>query len=99
VGGWYNEIEANNKGGFIMVGIIFTILFIGLPLAAMIFWIICLEEYIRGRQANKRQPESVSADVMMRRKAMLVVSSVIAGTLLACVLGLVALFYMAIAFM
>ncbi len=95
----YNEIGTHYKGGFIMVGIIFTILFIGLPLAAVIFWIICLEEYIRGRQANKRQPESVSEDVMKRRKAMLIVSSVIAGTLLACVLGLVALFYMAIAFM
>lgn len=82
-----------------MTAIIFSILFIALPLAALLFWIISLEEYLSAKRKNKRQPGSVSDEVMKRRKTLLVVSSVIAGTLLVCVIGLVALFYMAIAFM
>lgn len=82
-----------------MTSIIFSVLFIGFPLAAVVFWVICLEEYLSGKRKNKHQPGTVSDEVMKRRKALLIVSSVIAGTLVACVVGLVTLFYMAIAFM
>lgn len=74
-------------------------LFVIFPIAMLVFWIICLEEYLRGKSMNKRQPGSVSDAVMHRRKALLIVSSVIAGVLLACVIGVIVLFYMVIAFM
>lgn len=68
-------------------------LFFGFPLAAVIFFVVSLVRYVRVKRSG--------ADPQERKKRgiLLIVSSIVAGALLAVVVGFIALLMMAIAFM
>lgn len=79
--------------------ILSQIVFYGIPLGALAFFIVSLVRFCGGRKANRLTPGAVSAEEMRARKIMLVVSSVIVGLLAAVVIGFTALLFMAVAFM
>ncbi len=76
-----------------MAGIFFSLLAVGLPIAAIIFFIVSLVRFLSGRKSGCEARE------MKRRKILLVVSSIIMAVLVASIIGMIALLYMAIAFM
>ncbi len=76
-----------------------VILYIGIPIAALVFFAVSLILYCRGRHQNKTSPGSVPAEKMHIRKICLIISAVIAGIMAAMVLGIAALLMMAVAFM
>ena len=79
--------------------ILSQIVFYGIPLGALAFFIVSLVRFCGGRKANRLTPGAVSAEEMRARKIMLVVSSVIGGLRAAVVIGFTALLFMAVAFM
>jgi hypothetical protein len=79
--------------------ILSQILFYGIPLGALAFFVVSLVRFCGGRKANRLTPGAVPAEEMRVRKIMLVVSSVIVGLLAAVVIGFTVLLYMAVAFM
>ena len=79
--------------------ILSQILFYGITLGALAFFVVSLVRFCGGRKANRLTPGAVPAEEMRVRKIMLVVSSVIVGLLAAVVIGFTVLLYMAVAFM
>ena len=79
--------------------ILSQILFYGIPLGVLAFFIVSLVRFCGGRKANILTPGTVPAKEMRARKIMLVVSSVIVCLLAAVVIGFTVLLYMAVAFM
>jgi len=82
-----------------MYGILLSVLFFALPVASVVFFLVSLVAYLRARSANRRQSGTYSAAQLKTRLVLLVVSAIVAGVLVACVVGIVALLYMAVAFM
>ena len=76
-----------------MAGFFFSLLAVGLPIAAIIFFIVSLVRFLSGKKSGCDTRE------MKRRKILLVVSSIIMAVLVASIIGMIALLYMAIAFM
>lgn len=76
-----------------MAGFFYSLLVVGLPIGAIVFFIVSLVRYLSGRRSGCETQE------MKRRKILLVISSVIMGVLVASILGIIALLYMAIAYM
>ena len=76
-----------------MVGFLYSLLVTLLPLGMIVFFIVSLVRYLRGRKVGCEEAE------MKRRKVLLVVSSVMMDVLVAAVIGIIALLYMAIAYM
>lgn len=79
--------------------IITYVLFFGLPLLALGFWIACMCLYFPAKKREKNEPGSVDSGKLKKYKVMMIVSSVIAGVLLVIVGGFIALIFMAVAFM
>lgn len=75
------------------MGFIVSLLFLGPPAAAIVFFIVSLLRYRSGKNAGCEAAE------MNKRKILLVVSSVIAGTLIAALIGIVVLLATALAYM
>ena len=82
-----------------MAYILSYLIFYGIPLGAIAFFVVSLVRFCRGKKANKLTPGAVSPEEMRARKTMLVVSSVILGVLVVVVIGFTALIYMAVAYM
>ncbi len=82
-----------------MAALIVTLIFVGIPLIAFIFFIVSLVRFCMAKHRTKMQPDSISANEMKKRKILLIVSSIILVLLLAVVIGFVALIYMSIAYM
>ncbi len=78
---------------------LFAILFGLIPIAALVFFIISLCLYLSAKKQSKKQPESVSPDILKGKKATLIVASVTAGVIWAVVMGFVVLLASAIAYM
>ena len=76
-----------------MAGFFYSLLVVGLPIGAIVFFIVSLVRFLSGRKGG------CEAQEMKRRKILLVISSVIMGVLVASMLGIIALLYMAIAYM
>lgn len=76
-----------------------TALFCGIPIAAIVFFVVSLCRFLSASKRNKLQPGSVDEQTIKTRKILLIVASVIAGILVAIVLSMVALLYMAVIFM
>lgn len=74
-------------------------IFFGIPLAAILFFIISLFRYICAKIKNKKEPGSFGTEEMKKRKILLIVSSVIVGVLVAVVVAFVVMIYMAVAYM
>lgn len=75
------------------------IIYYAIPAAAVLFFFISLFRYLSGRHRNRRQPGSVSEQSMRTRRILLIISSVIAGILVAFVAALIALMMLAVAYM
>lgn len=73
--------------------------FYGLPVLALIFFIVSLCRFIYAKKKNKIQPGWFGVAEMRKRKRLLVISSVIAGVFAAVIVGLAILLYTAVAFM
>lgn len=75
------------------------ILFYGIPIAAVVFFVVSLWLYIAAKRQGKQNPESVSEYTMKIRKTLLIISSTILGTLVVVVAAMILLLYTAVAFM
>ena len=82
-----------------MQGIILSILFFGIPLASVVLFVVSLVRYISAKRAIKRQPDTCEKRELIARRNVLIVASCIAGVLVAVVVAIVILLWMAIAFM
>ena len=76
-----------------MVGFLYSLFVTLLPLGTIVFFIVSLVRYVRGKKAGCEEQE------LKRRKILLVVSSVMMGVLVASLVGIIVLLYMAIAYM
>ena len=76
-----------------MAGFFYSLLVVGVPTGALIFFIVSLVRFLSGRKNGCDTTE------MKRRKVLLAVSSVVMGILVASLIGIMALLYMAIAYM
>lgn len=82
-----------------MGGYFVSILFFAVPIAAVIFFVVSLVSFLTAKSSNKRTPGKFSESQIKTRLLLLIVSSVIAGVILAMVISFVALLYMAVAYM
>jgi len=76
-----------------------TILFFGIPAILLIFAAISLRRYRSAKEQNEDEPDTYSAEEIKRRKIMMIIAYVVLGVIAAVVIGFIALFFMAIAFM
>ncbi len=74
-------------------------LFYAIPVAAIGFFIFSLCRFLSARKQNKLQPGSIDQQVFTSRKTMMIVSSVILGILVAIVICMSVLIYLAVRFM
>lgn len=74
-------------------------MFLGLPLAAVIFWVFCLVRYRLAKKKNTDNPESVTDAQLKVRKWLFIVATVIASAFVLVLIAFVALLFMAVAFM
>ena len=75
--------------------------FFGLPLAAIVFFVVSLIRYLQAKIQNKKQgaPFSVySREELVKRTTLLVISIIVAVVILAVVVGIYILLLNAIAF-
>lgn len=79
--------------------LLYDILFFAIPLAILGFFAVSLIRYLSARKQERELPGSIPPQDMKTRKVLLIISAVIAGALVAMVIGLIALLYMAVAFM
>lgn len=75
------------------MGFIVSLLFLGPPAAAIVFFIVSLVRFCSGKR------NGCEASEMSKRKLLLVVSAVIAGTLIAALIGIMVLLATALAYM
>lgn len=83
-----------------MFGIfIYDVLFFAVPVIWLILFGISLYRYISAKKQNKQMPGTFSPGEIKKRKVFLIVMSIVAGMILAMVIGLIAMLFMAVAFM
>lgn len=78
---------------------VFYVLFFALPFLTVGFFGISLFRYLCAKKANKKNPNTFSADEIKKRSLLFVVSSVIMGVFVTIVIGVIVLLCMAIAYM
>ena len=76
-----------------------SLLFWLIPTGAFGGFIVSLIMYLYAKNKNKRAPGTFSDEAVKARKTWFVIFSLIAGTMLAAAVALIALLYMAVAFM
>ena len=76
-----------------MAGFFYSLLVVGLPIGAIVFFIVSLVRFYSGKR------NGCEASEMSKRKLLLVVSAVIAGTLIAALIGIMVLLATALAYM
>lgn len=81
------------------VSLVFDLLFFAIPTALLVFFGISLYRYLSAKSKNKRLPGTFSPEEVKYRRTALILSSVMAGILLAVVIAFVILLSMAIAYM
>ncbi len=74
-------------------------IFIVIPAIVFILFIACLVSYISALRANKKKPDSFAAEQIKLRKTACIVTGIIAGIMLAVIIGILILFAMVIAYM
>ncbi len=75
------------------------ILFIVVPVALIIFCVVCASRYSEAKRANKETPGTYSEDELKTRKVLMIIAVVLAGLMLAAVGVLAVMLFFAIAFM
>lgn len=78
---------------------IFAALFFALPIASVVLLIISIFRYIVARKRNKAVPNTYSDDEIKKRKIMMIAMIIIAGVLVTIVISLMALLFLAVAYM
>ena len=71
----------------------------GLPVAAVVFFVISLVRYVQARRANRHMPETYGKWQMEARRVCLIISSCILGMMLLMIVGFAVLLMTAVAFM
>lgn len=74
-------------------------LFYGIPVFAVILFIVSLVRYRMAKKQNSQEPGTYSDKEMKQRKLLVTVSGVIAGTFVIIILSFIALLFLAVAFM
>ena len=74
-------------------------IFLASPVAAVVAFGVFLSHYAAVRKLRKTQPEQVDMQAYQRHKRTMILAGIVAGVFLALVLGVVGLFFAAIAFM
>ena len=69
------------------------------PTVAVVGFFVSLFMYFNAKKKNKRAPGTISDEAVKVRKTWFIIFSLIAGTMLAAVVALTILLYMAVAFM
>ena len=82
-----------------MQAIISSILFFGVPFAAVALFIVSMVRFILAKRASKQHPDGYDKRELDARRNMLIIASIIAGVLFTVVVAIVILLWMAIAFM
>lgn len=77
----------------------FIFLFFAIPTISVVAFGVSLYRYLSAKKKNKLSPGTLSAEDMAKRKTALIVFAVIAGILVAMVVGIIILLFTAIAFM
>lgn len=73
--------------------------FLLMVIASIVFFVVSLLRYRAAKRKYRQLCDPAMGKELISRRVLLIVASVIMGVLLAVVIGLVVLFYMAIAFM
>ena len=78
---------------------LFPILFNGIPLAALVYFIYCLFSYRSAKRASKTTPDSVAAEQLRTRRNRLIASGITAGIIDSVYIFLIVTLYIALAHM
>lgn len=81
------------------MGYIIEFVFLASPVMALIFFLVSLIVFLHAKSANKKSPGTYSANQIINRRVLLIVSSVIAAVFLAVAITIIGLLYMALAHM
>ena len=82
-----------------MFGSIFQILFYAIPIGLIALLVFVCKRYRSAKRQNEAAPGTFTDKEIKKRKAAMIVVTVIAGAILTVVLGFTALLYLAVAFM
>lgn len=82
-----------------MIGKLMSALIYLIPLAAIVFFVISLCDFISVKKQYKTEPNETNEQKKNTAKTLLIVSSIIMGVLLAVVIGFMLLMFMAVAYM
>lgn len=82
-----------------LYSLLLAVLFFGVPLGALVFFIVSLVRFLSARSANQNAPDTFSPAEMQKRRILLIVSGVLAGAFLLVVIAVVVLLFTAVAFM
>ena len=82
-----------------MVGYLFMSLIYIIPIAAIVFFIVSLCDYIGTKKKYVAEPNDFNEQKKKETKTRLMVASIIMGVLLTVIVGFVVMMYMAIAYM
>ncbi|MBQ8239076.1 MAG: hypothetical protein IJZ39_13130 [Oscillospiraceae bacterium] len=75
------------------------LLFYGIPVLAIIFFVMCLRDYRKAKRQSFTDPGSVTRGQLRGKLILTIVLGVIAACLTVVVVGFVSLLFMVIAFM
>lgn len=72
------------------------IIFYGIPLATLVFFVVSLFRFVYAKIRNKRESGCYTVEEIKERKVLLIVSSVIAGVLVGVLIAFIAVLSMAV---
>ena len=75
------------------------LLFYGIPILAIVFFVLCLRDYKKAKRQSMADPGSVTKGQLRGKLILTIILGIIAACLTIVVLGFVALLFMVIAFM
>ncbi len=75
------------------------IIFYGIPIATLVFFIISLCRYLSAKRRHRLDPASISEAQLKSRKTLMIVSLILAAVFVAVVIAFILLMLMAVAFM
>ena len=74
----------------------YIIIFYGIPVAAIVFFVVSLCRFISAKSKNKKEPGIFSAEEIKNRKLLLIISLLIVGVLVAVVIAFIVVLSMAV---
>lgn len=82
-----------------MLSYLITFLYFAIPVAAVLFFAVCIYRYSYAKFQNKHHPGSYSPEQLKTRLILLIVSAVIFGVMAMVVVTFASLLLMAVVFM